>query len=61
MQKSLGIIGSYSSSHSNWFCSLWGYQLTGSVGLQVTKAVTGANTDKVMTYYIFDAKIKIKI
>lgn len=32
-----------------------GYQLSGSVGLQVTQAVTGAGTDKVMTYYIFGA------
>ncbi len=32
--------------------AIWGYQLSGSVGSQVTQAVTGANTDKVMTYYI---------
>jgi len=32
--------------------AIWGYQLSGSVGSQVTQAVTGADTDKVMTYYI---------
>ncbi len=35
--------------------AVWGYQLSGSVGSQVTQAVTGAYTDKVMTYYIFGA------
>ncbi len=35
--------------------AVWGYQLSGSVGSQVTQAVTGADTDKVMTYYIFGA------
>lgn len=34
---------------------IWGYQLSGSVGSQVTQAVTGSDTDKVMTYYIFGA------
>jgi len=32
--------------------AIWGYQLSGSVGSQVTQAVTGADTDKVMIYYI---------
>jgi hypothetical protein len=35
--------------------AVWGYQLSTSVGSQVTQAVTGADTDKVMTYYIFGA------
>lgn len=35
--------------------AIWGYQLSTSVGSQVTQAVTGADTDKVMTYYIFGA------
>ncbi|OHE00314.1 MAG: hypothetical protein A3K14_03080 [Sulfurimonas sp. RIFCSPLOWO2_12_FULL_36_74] len=35
--------------------AVWGYQLSGSVASQVTQAVTGADTDKVMTYYIFGA------
>ncbi|WP_415396173.1 DUF3185 family protein [Sulfurimonas sp. CS5] len=35
--------------------AVWGYQLSSSVGSQVTQAVTGADTDKVMTYYIFGA------
>ncbi len=35
--------------------AVWGYQLSCSVGSQVTQAVTGADTDKVMTYYIFGA------
>ncbi len=30
----------------------WGYQLSGSVGSQITQAVTGSDTDKVMTLYI---------
>ena len=34
---------------------VWGYQLSGSVGSQVTQAVTGSDTDKVMTYYISGA------
>ena len=32
--------------------AVWGYQLSGSVGSQVTQAVTGSDTDKVMTFYI---------
>ena len=35
--------------------AVWGYQLSGSIGSQVTQAVTGADTDKVMFYYIFGA------
>ncbi len=35
--------------------AVWGYQLSGSVGSQVTQAITGADTDKVMTYYILGA------
>lgn len=35
--------------------AVWGYQLSGSVGSQVTEAVTGADTNKVMTYYISGA------
>ncbi len=34
---------------------LWGYELSGSVGSQISQAVTGAHTDKVMTYYIAGA------
>lgn len=30
----------------------WAYRMSGSVGSQVTQAVTGSPTDKVMTYYI---------
>ena len=35
--------------------AVWGFQMSGSVGSQVTQAVTGADTDKVMTYYILGA------
>ena len=35
--------------------AVWGFQMSGSVGSQVTQAVTGADNDKVMTYYIFGA------
>ena len=35
--------------------AIWGYQLSGSVGSQITQAVTGSDTDKVMTYYIVGA------
>jgi hypothetical protein len=35
--------------------AIWGYQLSGSVGSQITKAVTGSDTDKVMTFYIAGA------
>jgi len=32
--------------------AFWGYRLSGSVGSQITQAVTGSDTDKVMTLYI---------
>lgn len=32
--------------------AFWGYQLSGSVGSQITRAVTGSATDEVMTFYI---------
>ena len=35
--------------------AIWGYQLSGSVGSQITQAVTGSETDKVMTFYIAGA------
>ncbi|MBP1680201.1 MAG: hypothetical protein H6Q35_540 [Proteobacteria bacterium] len=35
--------------------AVWGFQLSGSIGSQVTQAVTGSDTDKVMTYYISGA------
>jgi hypothetical protein len=35
--------------------ALWGYQLSGSVGSQITQAFTGSDTDKVMTLYITGA------
>jgi len=35
--------------------ALWGYQLSGSVGSQLTQAFTGSGTDKVMTLYISGA------
>ena len=31
---------------------IWGYQLSGSVGSQLTKAISGSHTDKVMLMYI---------
>ena len=34
---------------------VWGYQLSGSVGSQLTQAITGSEPDKVMTYYISGA------
>ena len=30
----------------------WGYDLSGSVGSQITETMTGSPTDKVMTLYI---------
>ncbi|MFY0666250.1 MAG: DUF3185 family protein [Natronospirillum sp.] len=33
----------------------WGYDLSGSVGSQITQTVTGSETDRVMTYYIAGA------
>ena len=35
--------------------AIWGYQLSGSVESQITQAVTGSDTDKVMTLYISGA------
>lgn len=35
--------------------ALWGFQLSGSVGSQVTQAVTGSDTDRVMILYISGA------
>ena len=35
--------------------AVWGYQLSGSVGSQITQAVTGSDTDKVMALYISGA------
>ncbi len=35
--------------------AIWGFQLSDSVGSQITEAVTGADTNKVMTYYIAGA------
>lgn len=32
--------------------AIWGYQLSGSVGSQITQAVTGSDTEQVMTLYI---------
>lgn len=32
--------------------AIWGYQLSTSVGSEVTQAVTGSETDRVMIYYI---------
>lgn len=34
---------------------IWGYQISGSVGSQFTRAFAGSNTDKVMTLYISGA------
>ena len=33
----------------------WGYQLSGSVGAQLSQAVTGTFTDKVMNFYLSGA------
>jgi hypothetical protein len=35
--------------------AFWGYQQSGSVGSQLTRAVTGSDTDRVMTFYISGA------
>lgn len=32
--------------------AFWGFQLSGSVGSEISQAVTGAETDKIMTLYI---------
>lgn len=35
--------------------AVWGFQLSDSLESQLTQAVTGSETDRVMTYYIFGA------
>ena len=35
--------------------AFWGYQLSGSVTSQITQAVTGSDTDRVMMFYISGA------
>lgn len=35
--------------------AFWGYELSGSVGSQITQTLTGSDTDKVMTLYIAGA------
>ncbi len=35
--------------------AVWGFQLSTSIGSEVTQAVTGSDTDKVMTLYIVGA------
>lgn len=35
--------------------AIWGFQLSDSVSSQITQALTGSDTDKVMSYYIFGA------
>ena len=32
--------------------AFWAYRLSGSVGSQITEAVTGSPTDKIMAFYI---------
>ena len=32
--------------------AIWGYQLSGSIGSQLTKVVSGSHSDKVMFMYI---------
>ncbi len=32
--------------------AFWGYQMSGSIGSQITQTITGSNTDKVMALYI---------
>jgi phosphate/sulfate permease len=32
--------------------AFWGYRLSGSIGSQLTHALTGADTDQVMRFYI---------
>ncbi|PLY11162.1 MAG: hypothetical protein C0626_00920 [Arcobacter sp.] len=31
---------------------IWGYELSSSIQSEITEVVTGANTDRVMTFYI---------
>lgn len=35
--------------------ALWGYQLSDSVGSQISRALTGSDTDKVIIFYITGA------
>lgn len=35
--------------------AFWGYQLSSSVGSQISQAVTGSYTDRIMTLYISGA------
>ncbi|OIO67840.1 MAG: hypothetical protein AUJ58_11250 [Zetaproteobacteria bacterium CG1_02_55_237] len=35
--------------------AIWGYQLSDSIESEVTQAITGSDTDKVMTFYIAGA------
>ena len=35
--------------------AFWAYRLSGSIGSQITQAVTGSDTDRVMTFYISGA------
>ena len=35
--------------------AIWGHQLSGSLESQLTQAITGSATDRVMTYYIAGA------
>jgi H+/gluconate symporter-like permease len=32
--------------------AFWGYRLSGGVGAQISQAVSGSPTDKIMTFYI---------
>ncbi len=32
--------------------AFWGYQISGSIGSQISKTVTGSHTDKVIMLYI---------
>ena len=32
--------------------AIWGYQVSGSIGSQLTRTFTGSDTDKVMMFYI---------
>lgn len=58
MQKSLGVtmnmIGLILVVVGIGF-AVWGFQLSGSIESQITQAVTGSDTDRVMTYYIVGA------
>ncbi|MFC1505122.1 DUF3185 family protein [Thermodesulfobacteriota bacterium] len=32
--------------------AFWGYQISGAIGSQISKTITGSHTDKVMMLYI---------